>query len=132
MQRLIVLAMGLSLAACSTTKLQVAVDPATVPDAVKFDADKDQCQRLALEYDLSGRKLAVGTTTAVAAGGAAAGVATIVAGAVFLPALPFIVGAAAVGGATGGGLTEMKERQAREKIYAECLRGRGYTAYTGN
>ena len=34
------------------------------------------------------------------------------------------------GAAIGGGISKSKENEARERIWADCLNGRGYKAYT--
>ena len=54
-----------------------------------------------------------------------AGIATAIAGAVFLPAIPFII----AGGVAGGGMTKQKENEARENILSNCLTERGYKAF---
>ena len=115
---------------CSTT-LNVAVDPGSITDRIKYNNDHDTCRKVAETYDLSGdttKNAAVG----VAAGAiGVAGIATAVAGAVFWPAIPFIIAGGVAGGATGGGMTKSKETSAREKIMAECLTQRGYKAFSG-
>jgi hypothetical protein len=56
-------------------------------------------------------------------------IATAVAGAVFLPAVPVIVAGGAIGGGAGSGISKSAETQARESILADCLNERGYKAY---
>lgn len=124
---LLLIAIG-SLVGCASTP-QVAIDPKSITDTVKYQKDMDECKAVAASYDLSegvGKNAAVG-----AAAGAAgvAGIATAVAGAVFAPAIPFIIAGGAAGGAAGGGMTKSSETQARESILAECMTERGYKAY---
>jgi hypothetical protein len=59
-----------------------------------------------------------------------AGIATAVAGAVFWPAIPFIIAGSAVGGGAMAGHSKQKESKAREDILASCMTDRGYKAYT--
>ena len=74
----------------------------------------------------------VGTNAALGATAGAvgvAGIATAVAGAIFAPAIPFIVAGGAMGGGVTGGMTKQKETEARESILAQCLSERGYKAF---
>ena len=117
-----------TLAGCASAP-QVAIDPKSITDTAKYQRDMDECKAVASSYDLSegaGKNAAVG-----AAAGAAtvAGIATAVAGAVFAPAIPFIIAGSAVGGTAGAGLTKTAETSARESVLAECMTERGYKAY---
>jgi hypothetical protein len=116
------------LSGCASTP-QVAVDPKSIKDVVKFEKDKDECTAVATSYDLSEKVGANTAVGAVAGGAAVAGIATAVAGAIFLPALPFIAAGTFFGGGLGGGLSKQEETQAREKILAECMTERGYKTY---
>lgn len=118
----------LSLVGCASAP-QVAIDPKSITDVSKYQKDMDECKSVATSYDLSagvGKNAAVG---AVTGGVAVAGIATAVAGAVFWPAIPFIVAGAAVGGTAGAGMTKGSETSARESILADCMTERGYKAY---
>jgi hypothetical protein len=118
------------LAGCTnTSKLQVVVDPASVVDKPKYDADAAQCIEIAKNYDLTGQAAGNAAVAAVASGGAVAGVATAVAGAVFAPAIPFIIAGSLLGGGVAGDRVNKKELAAREKILTECLKDRGYKVY---
>lgn len=124
---LVVLTIG-SLGACASAP-QVAIDPKSITDTVKYQKDMDECKAVAASYDLSegvGKNAAAGAAVGAAT---VAGIATAVAGAVFAPAIPFILAGGAVGGAAGGGMTKSSETQARESILAECMTERGYKAY---
>jgi hypothetical protein len=116
----------------NTSKLQVVVDPATVVDKQKYDIDAGQCIEVAKSYDLTTQSTGNAAVGAVAAGGATAGVATAVAGAVFAPAIPFIIAASLLGGGVAGDRVNKKELAAREKILADCLKDRGYKVYSGS
>ena len=107
----------------------VAVDPGSIKDKAKFDQDYKLCQEIAKTYDLSND-----TATNAVLGGAAgavgvAGIATAIAGAVFLPAIPFIIAGGVAGGGLSGGITKQKESEARENILSGCLTERGYKAF---
>jgi hypothetical protein len=111
------------------SKPQVAVDPKSIRNQAKFQQDLEECTTVAENYDLTEGAVKTGAVGAVAGGGAAAGVATAVAGAIFWPAIPFIVGGAFVGGVGGGGVVKVKEADARETILADCMTERGYKTY---
>lgn len=125
------LATVLLLHACATTP-QVVIDPSSITSEAKYQKDMDQCHAIARSYDLSNSTTTNAAVGAVAGGLTIAGVATAVAGAVFAPAIPFIVAGATAGGIAGGGFTKSGETAARERILADCMRDRGYKAYQGN
>ena len=111
------------------SSVTVAVDPGSIKDKAKFDQDYKLCQEVAKTYDLSND-----TATNAVLGGAAgavgvAGIATAIAGAVFLPAIPFIIAGGVAGGGLSGGITKQKESEARENILSGCLTERGYKAF---
>lgn len=113
------------------SSVNVAVDPGSIKDQAKFQSDYKICQDIASTYDLSsdtGTNAALG---AVAGAAGVAGVATAIAGAVFWPAIPFIIAGGALGGGVGGGITKQKESDARENILTGCLSERGYKAFGG-
>lgn len=122
---------GAALLQGCASSLNVAVDPGSVTDRVKYQEDYEVCKQVASTYDLSSDTTTNAALGAAAGGVAVAGIATAIAGAIFWPAIPFIAAGALTGGATGGGLTKGKEGAAREKIMAECLSQRGYKAFSG-
>ena len=108
---------------------QVVVDPKSIADTAKFNSDQTECLAIAKNYDLSGNAVKNATVGAATGGAIVAGVATAVAGAVFLPALPFILVGAAAGGGLMGGTAKKKETEAREAILSQCMTDRGYKVY---
>lgn len=119
---------GLLYFGCAST-VHVAVDPGSIENQAQFKEDYKLCQDVAKTYDLSSD---VGTNAALGATAGAvgvAGIATAVAGAIFAPAIPFIVAGGAMGGGVTGGMTKQKETEARESILAQCLSERGYKAF---
>ena len=124
---------ALIIAGCTnTSNLQVVVDPSTVVDKQKYDIDANQCIEVAKSFDLTSQAAGNATVGALATGGAVAGVATAVAGAVFWPAIPFIIAGSLLGGGIAGDRVNKKELAAREKILADCLKDRGYRVYSGS
>jgi len=118
-----------TLVAGCASSVNVAVDPGSINDKAKFEQDYKLCQDVAKTYDLSqdtGTNAALG---AVAGAVGVAGIATAVAGAIFAPAIPFIIAGGAAGGGVGGGMTKQKESEARENILSNCLTERGYKAF---
>lgn len=118
-----------ALAGCASAP-KVVVDPRSIASEPQYRTDMAECHHLALTYDK--RDSTTGTTVVAGAVGGAtvAGVATAVSGAVFPPAIPFIVAGAAAAGTLGGGLSKMGETESRERILAACLNDRGYRAYS--
>jgi len=106
---------------------QVVVDPKSIVDVQAYNKDNAECKSISEAYDASdatagsalmGAGIGIGTAALVLATG----------GMWLLPA-----GAAVVGGssaAVGGGISKSREGSAREKIWADCLTGRGYKAYS--
>lgn len=117
------------LAGCASDP-QVAIDPKSIVDTAKYKADKNECTAIAKNYDLSGNAVKNAAVGAAVGGAAVAGVATAVAGAVFAPAIPFILAGSAAGGTLMGGMSKKKETEAREAILAQCMTERGYKAYS--
>lgn len=116
------------LAGCSTTP-QIAIDPQSIRDQAEYEGDLKECRAIAEQYDLSAGTAGSTVVGAAAGGVAVAGVATAVAGAVFAPAIPFIIAGSMLGGGAAGGYSKSKETAAREQILAGCMTDRGYRAY---
>ena len=119
---------ALVISGCASSVV-VAVDPASITDKAKFDQDYKLCQDVAKTYDLSSDTATNAAMGATAGAVGVAGVATAIAGAVFWPAIPFIVAGGVAGGGVSGGLTKQKESEARESILSSCLTERGYKAF---
>ncbi len=124
------LAISIFVSGCASS-VNVAVDPASITDRKKFEADYQTCQAIAKTYDLSQDTNQNAVMGAAIGAVGVAGVATAVAGAVFAPAIPFIIAGGAAGGGLMGGATQQKENQARENILTDCLDKRGYRAFSG-
>ena len=107
----------------------VVVDNSQVSDMKKYNTDLEQCKGLAKTIDLKSKAALKSLAGATAGGMAVAGVATAVAGAVFLPAMPFIVAGSALGGGVMGAGISAKEAKQRNKIFGSCMRDRGYKSY---
>ena len=107
----------------------VVIDNSKVEDMEKYNLDKEQCSNLATTIDLDSEAAVKALAGATGAGVAVAGVATAVAGAVFLPALPFIVAGSALGGGAMAAGVSAKEAKQRNTVFGQCMRDRGYQAY---
>ena len=117
---------------CATSyNPEVVVDTSKVKDLNKYKEDKAQCMKMASSIDLTSEAATKSLARGAAGGVAVAGVATAVAGAVFLPAMPFIAAGTALGSGAMGYSVKAKERKKRDLILGQCLRDRGYIAYTG-
>jgi len=83
---------------CTSSSPRIAVDPSSISDQDEYNKAYDSCINLAMTIDLNNEQSA--KTLAGAATGAAVvgGVAMAVAGAIFAPAIPFIIAGAAAGG----------------------------------
>ena len=131
MKKVLSIALCVSLLGCSTAP-QVAIDPKSIVDTAKYEADMSECKTVAESYDLSSATGTSAVAGAAAGGVAVAGVATAIAGALFAPAIPFIIAGTLAGGGAAGGYSKAKETAAREKILADCMTERGYKAYAPN
>ena len=58
-----------------------------------------------------------------------AGVATAVSGAVFAPAIPFMIAGGPAGGGLWGASASKKEQAARKSVLVGCLLDKGYKVY---
>ena len=107
----------------------MVVDPDSIIDEEKYKNDLEECELLSEQYDLS---KATVTSGAVGAGiGHVA--ATTLLGTVGAIIFPGGVAVATAGGAgVGLGISKSKENKAREVILADCMKDRGYKAYSGS
>jgi hypothetical protein len=129
MKRLAAVMAAVIMSSGCASSVNVAVDPSSIKNRAKFDEDYRACQEIAKTYDLSSDTGANATMGAAAGAVTVAGIATAIAGAVFAPAIPFIIAGGAAGGGLAGGLTKQKESEARENILSGCLSERGYKAF---
>jgi hypothetical protein len=126
MKKIILLAVILSIVGCSSGP-QVIVDPKSVTDGVQYNRDMAECKTLSENYDGS----AATAGSAMLGAGAAVATAALVLATGGLYLLPAGIAVAGGGGAAiGGGISQSRENQAREKVWAECLNGRGYKAFS--
>ena len=118
----------LALLGCASAP-QIVVDPSSISDQKQYEVDASECLEIARSFDLTGATSAKVVSGALIGGGAVAGIATAVAGAVFAPAVPFTVAGGLAGGGLWGASSSKEERKAREKIMVQCLNDRGYNSY---
>ena len=111
---------------------RIVVNQNSILDQKKFEQDQAECIEVARNYELSGEKAGKAVAGAVIGGTAVAGIATAVAGAVFAPAIPFIIAGAVAGGGLWGASVSKEEAKARESILIQCLQSRGYEVYAPN
>jgi len=122
----------LFLFSCATTEPLMVVDPASVKDATQVVVDRDECTAIAANIDMSKEASGKAFAGGLLGAGAVAGTASLVFGAVFAPAIPFIlVGGGAAGGLWGSSVTK-EEKRVKDKILKECMIDRGYRVYSGN
>jgi len=107
-------------------KPEVVVDMTKVTDKEQYEKDKNECVEVAMNFERTEKETGSAALGAAGGAGVAAGVATAVAGAVFWPAVPFIIGAAVVGGGAGGAVSSSKTEDIRQKIVHKCMEERGY------
>jgi len=108
---------------------QLIFDPATVESAAQFELDQQECTEIASTYDLTGETVIKSVAGGAIGATAVAGIATAVAGAVFLPAIPFIIAGGVVGGGLWGNSVSQEEAEARDQILSQCMEDRGYRIY---
>lgn len=125
----LIILLSFFLVSCAS-KPQIAYDPFKINDKKQFKADETSCLEIAKTYNLNGETAVKAVAGAAIGGTLVAGIATAVAGAVFPPAIPFIVGGALTGGGLWGNKMSKEESAAREKIFVQCMRDKGYEVYS--
>jgi len=115
--------------ACTSSAPRIAVDPSSISNQAEYDKDFEGCFNLAKTVDLSGEKVSKTIAGAAIGTAAVAGIATAVAGAIFAPAIPFMIAGGAAGGGLWGNSASKEEKQAREAILVQCLSDKGYKVY---
>ena len=126
MNKFICIFLSVILGACASSP-QIVIDPQSITDMTKYNGDMTECKAISEGYD------ATGATTGSALLGAGVAVGTIAAvlatGGMYL-LVPGIAAATGGGAAIGGGIGQSKENSAKERIWADCMNGRGYKAFT--
>ena len=126
MNKFICIFLSVTLGACASSP-QIVIDPQSITDMTKYNGDMTECKAISEGYD------ATGATTGSALLGAGVAVGTIAAvlatGGMYL-LVPGIAAATGGGAAIGGGIGQSKENSAKERIWADCMNGRGYKAFT--
>jgi hypothetical protein len=128
MNKYLLLAIVALLVSCGSPRL--LVDPASVTDPQKAAKDEKECTAIAANVDKTGEAVAKTASGALVGGGVAAGAAALAFGAVFPPALPFIIGSGVAGGGLWGSSATKEEKEIKERILRECMLDRGYRVYS--
>ena len=115
--------------ACTSSTPRLAVDPSSIKDQAEYNEAFDYCLSLSKTVDMTDEKVMKGVAGAAIGTAAVAGIATAVAGAVFAPAIPFMIAGGLAGGGLWGSSSSKEEKQAREAILAQCLSDKGYKVY---
>ena len=126
---IVVAATLLLVSACSSTSPKIAVDPSSISDQATYDKDYEFCLDLAKTIDIGDEKMMKAVGGAAIGTAAVAGVATAVAGAIFLPAIPFMIAGGLAGGGLWGASASKEEQEAREGVLTGCLGDKGYKVY---
>ena len=126
---LVAMLASLALVACTSTAPRIAVDPSSIEDQATYDKDYQGCIDLAKTIDISDEKMMKAIGGAAIGTAAVAEIATAVAGAVFAPAIPFMIAGGLAGGGLWGSSASKEEKQAREGVLVGCLRDKGYKVY---
>ena len=125
MRSIVILISLFVIVSCASDKLFLVVDPYSVTDQESLKVDAEQCIQISEDYDLSGEKGGKAVVGVVIGAASAAGVATTVAGAALAPAIPLIL---AGGGLWGANIS----REAKDKVFNECMTDRGYEVHIAN
>ena len=129
--RFLAILMAVFIVGCSSQP-RIVVNQTTVESQEQYDQDFQLCYDIANTIDLSD-EVAIKSIAGAAMGGTAvAGIASVAFGAVFAPAIPFIVAGSLAGGGLWGSSASKEEKVARERIMVQCLRGKGYEIYSAN
>ena len=105
------------------------MDPASIDDEEKYRKAYEECLAMAQTIDLADKKALDVTAGAVLGVEAAAAIAS--SASLMVPAIPFMMAGALVGGALFNDATSKEERQAREGVLRDCLVGKGYKVSPG-
>ena len=106
------------------------VDPNSVENEEQVVIDREECYKIAANIDMGDEVTGKAIGGAVLGSAGVAGVAALAYGAVFAPAIPFIVAGGAAGGTLWGKSASDKEKKFRNNIMQQCMEKRGYTIYS--
>ena len=122
----------LFLNSCATTEPMLVVDPASVKDPNKVVIDREECIAIAANIDMKNEALGKSFAGGIIGGGAVAGAAALAYGAVFAPAIPFIILGGTATGSIWGSSVSKEEKRIKDKILKECMIDRGYRVYSAD
>tara|TARA_B100001250_G_C19573418_1_gene688680 strand:+ start:98 stop:499 length:402 start_codon:yes stop_codon:yes gene_type:complete len=117
------------LASCASSTPMMVIDPASVTDGEKVVIDREECYQLAATIDMTDEVTGKALAGAAIGSAAVAGTAALAYGAVFAPAIPFIIAGGMVGGGLWGGSASEAETKYRNNILQQCMIDRGYKVY---
>ena len=123
---------ALLIVSCASKTPMMVVDPSSVTDEKKVVIDREECYQLALNIDMGDEVVAKSIGGAALGSAGVAGVAALAYGAVFAPAIPFIIAGGAAGGSLWGKSASDAEKRYRNNIMRKCMVDRGYKVYTGD
>ena len=115
--------------ACTSSAPRIAVDPSSINNQAEYDQAYEGCLSLANTVDMGSEKAGKAIGGAAIGTAAVAGIATAVAGAIFAPAIPFMIAGGGAGGWLWGSSASKEEQQAREAILVQCLSDKDYKVY---
>ena len=118
------------LASCASKQPSLVVDPSSVKDPDKVVIDREECYAIASTVDMSDEVAGKLVGGALLGSGAVAGIAALAYGAVFAPAIPFIIAGGVGGGTLWGTSASNEEVKFRNNILKQCMVERGYVIYT--
>ena len=125
MRSIVILISFFVIVSCASNNPFLAVNHYSVTGQEGLKVDTEQCLQVAKDYDLSDKSEGKAVAGVAIGTASAAGVATTVAGAALAPAIPLIL--------AGGGLWSANiAREAKDKIFNECMKDRGYEVYIAN
>lgn len=110
----------------------ITYDRKALSDQAQFQADKQRCEAMADQIDLSNDAIGTSTAFGFASGLGVAGIGAAIYGTVYAEAIPFIVGATYIGGHFGVDWVKRKEQRQKTKLLGQCMRDEGYRVYTHN
>jgi len=117
---------------CASNSPMMVVDPSSVTDEKQVIIDREECYQIALNINMSDEVVAKSIGGAALGSAGVAGLAALAYGAVFAPAIPFIIAGGAAGGSLWGKSASDKEKRYRNNIMRKCMVDRGYKVYTGD